>query len=102
MWESGQREPGFDTVKRIAVYFNVSTDYLLGKAEQKKSASDEEDNDDAGVLLDTLIHKLKREETIQFNGFALTRETAELLAESLEITEKMAERIRAEREAKGE
>lgn len=29
-WESGQCEPSFDTLIKIAQYFNVSVDYLLG------------------------------------------------------------------------
>lgn len=29
-YESGQREPDFDTLRRIADYFEVTTDYLLG------------------------------------------------------------------------
>lgn len=29
-WESGQREPDLDTLLKIAKYFEVSTDYLLG------------------------------------------------------------------------
>lgn len=30
-WESGQREPSIDTLVNIAKFFNVTTDYLLGK-----------------------------------------------------------------------
>jgi transcriptional regulator with XRE-family HTH domain len=30
-WEQGAREPDFKTLKVIADYFNVSTDYLIGK-----------------------------------------------------------------------
>lgn len=30
MWETGKRQPDFETLIRIARYFNVSTDYLLG------------------------------------------------------------------------
>ncbi len=30
-WERKEREPDFDTLCRIADYFNVSTDYLLGR-----------------------------------------------------------------------
>lgn len=30
LWESGRREPNFDTLCRIADLFHVSTDYLLG------------------------------------------------------------------------
>ena len=29
-WENGKRECGFDMLIKIAKYFNVSTDYLLG------------------------------------------------------------------------
>ncbi|MDE7083399.1 MAG: helix-turn-helix domain-containing protein [Clostridia bacterium] len=29
-WETGQREPDMDTLVKIAKYFNVSADYLLG------------------------------------------------------------------------
>ncbi len=30
MWETGKRQPDTDMLKRIATYFNVSVDYLLG------------------------------------------------------------------------
>ncbi|PGZ08862.1 transcriptional regulator [Bacillus cereus] len=30
-YEQGQREPDYDTLKKIADYFEVSTDYLLGR-----------------------------------------------------------------------
>lgn len=29
-WESGKREPNFDTILRLAQYFGVTVDYLLG------------------------------------------------------------------------
>lgn len=29
-WENGQREPDLDTLVKIAQYFNVTVDYLLG------------------------------------------------------------------------
>lgn len=31
LYETGKREPDQDTLKRIADYFKVSTDYLLGR-----------------------------------------------------------------------
>ena len=31
MYERGEREPGIDTLKRIATFFNVDIDFLLGK-----------------------------------------------------------------------
>ncbi|MDE6676740.1 MAG: helix-turn-helix domain-containing protein [Clostridia bacterium] len=29
-WETGFREPDFETLEKIAKYFNVTSDYLLG------------------------------------------------------------------------
>lgn len=34
-WESDLFEPNLQTLKELAVYFNTSTDYLLGLIEKK-------------------------------------------------------------------
>ena len=31
MWETDKRQPDIDTLKKLANFFNVTTDYLLGK-----------------------------------------------------------------------
>ena len=33
-WETGKRAPDYEMLKKIAVYFGVSSDYLLGKASE--------------------------------------------------------------------
>lgn len=43
MYESGQREPDFETMEAIADYFNVSMDYLHGKSEQKETPAADSD-----------------------------------------------------------
>ena len=35
-WENGKRDPDTDTVKKIAAFFGVSIDYLLGVSDIKK------------------------------------------------------------------
>lgn len=47
MWETGKREPDIDTIIKIADYFNVSVDYLLGKSENKKAPTG--DNTDGHI-----------------------------------------------------
>ncbi|MBO4978806.1 MAG: helix-turn-helix transcriptional regulator [Clostridia bacterium] len=37
MYERDEREPGIETIKAFADYFNVSTDYLLGQNAPQKS-----------------------------------------------------------------
>lgn len=38
-WENGKRDPDTDTVKKIAAFFGVSIDYLLGVTSIKKAPS---------------------------------------------------------------
>ena len=35
-WEAGKREPNYSTTLKIANFFGVSIDYLLGRADQKE------------------------------------------------------------------
>lgn len=60
MWEQGRREPDAETLKSIAQYFNVSTDYLLGNdppsyyhdPETALLAQEAHDNPDLRILFD--------------------------------------------------
>lgn len=38
-WETGKAEPSSSAVANLADYFNVTTDYLLGRPEEKKDDS---------------------------------------------------------------
>ena len=40
MYERGEREPGLETVGAFADFFDVQTDYLLGKHDDKRSLKD--------------------------------------------------------------
>lgn len=40
MYERGEREPGLETVRALADYFNVQTDYLLGKTNDTMRVGD--------------------------------------------------------------
>ena len=35
-YETGEREPGIDELVKMADYFNVSVDYLIGRTENPK------------------------------------------------------------------
>lgn len=41
-WEYGTREPDSEMLSKIASLYNVSTDFLLGRTEERKYRSDEE------------------------------------------------------------
>ena len=38
-WEAGKREPNYATTHKLANFFHVSVDYLLGQTDQKDMAS---------------------------------------------------------------
>lgn len=40
-WETGRRKPDIDTLSRMADFFHVTTDYLLGRNETGNSKDDE-------------------------------------------------------------
>lgn len=42
MYENGKREPDFDTLELLADFFNVDTDYLLGREERTVMLLDSE------------------------------------------------------------
>lgn len=46
LWESGKRQPDQDTLVRLAAYFNVSVDCLLGREEQLTPAQETASADD--------------------------------------------------------
>jgi len=49
-WENGKRDPDTETLRKIADYFNVTTDYLLGVSETKIKSSNEISEEDLKLL----------------------------------------------------
>lgn len=70
MWETNNTQPDFDLIKKLADYFGVSIDYLLGyeieKSEEKKEMP--ELTPQQKILLEN-ITKLTDIECIKVNGY---------------------------------
>ena len=60
MYELGDREPNFKTLKSMADFFNVDTDYLLGGSGKSS----------AGMRLGEVIHNYRVEKGISMGDFA--------------------------------
>ena len=58
MWESGKREPDFKTVQKIASYFNVSVDNLLGNPDIKKEPITSKDDELQELIKDPKLKEL--------------------------------------------
>lgn len=75
------KKPSAERLQLIADYFNVSTDYLLGRTDNPKIASD---NDDATVDLKKAVAG-----SIAFDGKPLTEDEINYLADVFEAQLKM-------------
>lgn len=68
MWENGKNKPEFDTLIKIADYFNVSVDYLLGKSENKNKPADENISELDKELI-KIMSKLTPAEAVRVRDF---------------------------------
>lgn len=71
MWETGRREPDFETAIRIADYFHVSVDYLIGRDEKEKPTPEAGGGlNEADLRLVALHRSLNREGQEQLFDYA--------------------------------
>ncbi|PRS24245.1 transcriptional regulator [Bacillus sp. GBSW2] len=89
--------PKSETLQKVADYFDVSTDYLLGRTEVKRSFDlTEKDERDIQKELQKIINGLEGNSYAAFDGQTLDdmdEEDKELLIASLENTLRIAKKI---------
>lgn len=66
LYEQGRRKPKYETLEKLSVFFNVSTDYLLGKTDLPEPDSD--------IDLDTAI-----DNSVAFDGTPITDDDREII-----------------------
>lgn len=99
MYETGAREPDFETLEKIADFFNVDIDYLLGRTDKttilpstagnnyknNHLTLNQKDERDIAQRLEKTLSDLENEQSaLMFSGEPLDDETRELLRASLE------------------
>ncbi|OQR04672.1 transcriptional regulator, partial [Ligilactobacillus salivarius] len=71
-------------LEKVANYFNVSTDYLLGRSEKKHYYDlTEKDEKDIGIQVDKILNDMTGD--VSFYGEPMTKEDKEKLRASLEV-----------------
>ncbi|QWS49872.1 helix-turn-helix domain-containing protein [Bacillus sp. JNUCC-24] len=89
--------PGADKLQKIADYFDVSTDYLLGRTQVKRNFDlTEKDEKDIQKELQKIINGLEGNSYAAFDGQTIDdmeEEDKELLIASLENTLRIAKKI---------
>lgn len=67
LYESGKRTPSLSLIVKIADYFNVSTDYLLGVIE-KQQEYDKILGKDLSMIIENIVYFLENSDHIIFDG----------------------------------
>lgn len=95
LYELGKREPDFSTLSRLAEFFGVTTDYLLGRSEKttKSSSLSQKEERDISKDLEKILSNLESSEALAFDGEPLDDETKALMKVSLENSMRLAKQI---------
>lgn len=88
-WEAGIYETDFETAQRIAQYFGVSADYLLGKENQEVKNLTETEILDYQKIIDASRRKLEQGKPDTYRGRKITHSTLDLLEQVLQSAQKI-------------
>ncbi len=110
MYETGAREPDFETLEKIADFFNVDTDYLLGRTDKitilpetagrnyiDNKALTHKDERDIEKILDQTREQLTSQEGLMFDGDPASPEAIESILAAMQIGMEMAKKKNKEK-----
>lgn len=83
-WKNGT-EPRNTTLSKIADYFSVSTDYLLGKEAKKAPALTAKDERDIARNLEKIMADLEGSGDLMFDGDPMSDEAKESIRSALKL-----------------
>ena len=89
LYENEKRQPDYETLKKLADYFNVTTDYLLGREESPKIIG--KDEKEIEKIIENTIENLSNTDGLMFDGeVPATEEEIEQLKAAMRIGLAMA------------
>lgn len=80
-WRSSS--PNTDKLQKIADYFNVSMDYLLGRETQNNGGLSIKNQKDVAKNLNEILEQIDSDDGLMFDGAAFDEETKEYLKNSI-------------------
>lgn len=87
-WKAGEYTPKTDKMQKIAQYFNVSVDYLLGKEqqpEQKTSDLTEKERRDVARDVQKIMSNLEESGDLMFDGVPMSEAARASMAAAMRI-----------------
>ncbi len=93
-YETGIREPDYDTLIKLSRFFDVTSDFLLGKTNDPDlTAVDEKDIAKRMAKIRRDLEDGTGEDGLNFMGEPMSEDAKESLLEALEYAERQATRI---------
>lgn len=93
-FENNRNEPSLDLLNKLADYFDVTSDYLQGRTDEKNEAyklTDKETKDIA-IEVQNMVDGMNTDAEINFYGEPMSEEDKELLAAALETALQVSKR----------
>lgn len=85
-WKKTGATPVGETLDRIAAYFNVSTDFLLGiESKKEKPVLTKKDERDISKDLEAIMADLEHSGDLMFDGNPMTDEARESMRNAIEL-----------------
>lgn len=91
MYEQGNREPDYETIQRIANFYDTTTDYLLGLTENPNKVR--KDEKDIAKRLEEFKRDLTNSDGLNFSGEPMSEDAKESLIEAMDHIFRQTQRI---------
>ncbi|MCO5478503.1 helix-turn-helix domain-containing protein [Enterococcus gallinarum] len=85
IYQWNKRVPGIDKLQKVADYFNVSTDYLLGRDNKKYYELNDREIKDIGLEAERLLEGLRCDSEVSFYGEPMSEEEKTQMLTILEL-----------------
>lgn len=92
-YETGNREPDLETIKRIALVLEVTVDELLDAKIKAPTLTKKDERDIEKKLADILADLESGQDGLMFSGESIDPTTRELLADSLRNSMEMGKKL---------
>lgn len=92
-YETGRSEPDTEIIQKLATYYNVSTDYLLGNETSTLIDEIEKEEKDIAKRMEQIKRDLSSEDGLLFNGEPMSEEAVESFLEAMEYAVRQTQRI---------
>lgn len=96
-YETGNRKPDLELIDGFADFFEVSSDYLLGRTDSPlpspKTTLNEKDARDIAKRMEEIKKDLTKQDGLSFHGEPMSEEAVDSLLEAMEYAVRQTQRI---------